>query len=498
MFKAANFVLPDSPHTIKSIVFNFAAKKRAELKKVLKEDLKESALSITLDQLWTSTRNRNRRYVNVNLHRSGKFYNLGLMCILGSYDAEKCDVLLENLLAEYDIDSTKQICAMTTDGAPVMKRFQGLLPSVLPQLCFARTIHLAVCDVICKVNEVQEENEEVIDDEDDEEDDFDCPFVIEDDPNYERWEATSDFNDLAALLRKVRRVVKRFKMSPGLSGNLLWKHHRSDGLKEFVFILDCQTRWSSTLSMLERFVYLKSAIDKALYDTKSEDKFPEEEWSLLDSIVTALKLVSITIKRICKSDANLLTADTAISFLIRQLGNSPFELKLRDAILERVLEHRTINSDVLQYLHNRCQTDLIPAFLQVDRTKVQKVVIELGNRLRTKKTDEDDELVVGDVVVEEKCGDLEHQLEEILASQTQRQITRDTLVSELNMYNQSGFKGKLITRVYESLLTVRPTSVAVERTVSVAGMRATKFSARMGDDSLNCLFFLNSYFNQPF
>ena len=43
--------------------------------------------SLTLDE-WTSM--QNRRYLNINIHGIGYFWNLGLVRIRGSFTAERC------------------------------------------------------------------------------------------------------------------------------------------------------------------------------------------------------------------------------------------------------------------------------------------------------------------------------------------------------------------------------------------------------------------------
>lgn len=504
LFRAANYELPASATTIKDIVLKFAKGKKDDLKAILKADLKESALSITLDE-WTST--RNRRFLNVNLHKKGRFYNLGLLRVIGSCDAERFCSILTNFLMEYNINPAKDICAITTDGASVMKKFQRLMPTT-PQLCYAHAIHLAVCDVIFKSDGLQLANfliaeqvefNEPQEEDFDEADDYTASFTIEDSQG-SRWEATQNFNDLSSLLKKVRQVVKKFRKSPVLNEDVLQKHVTMDGLgDDVVLILDCQIRWSSTFLMLERFVYLRSAVDKAIYDTKGEP-FSEEDWYLLQSIVHGLKAVSVTIKRLCDRSATLLTADIAISFLIQSFGSSPFEVALKSAILNRVLERRTVTSDVLQYLHNRNTTALIPEFSIVCQMEINEVIKQLAVRL----CNEEPELDVHSADEEDQAVGFEKELDLLLSTETKRLTEAPRkqgfggLATELDAYKRTGVKGPIITRLYDSLLTVSPTSVEAERTFSVAGRRCTKFRANMSDAALNALVCLHAYFKDPY
>lgn len=503
LFEKANYTLSSSPNSIKTLVVKFAAQRKNDLIGILKQDLKTAALSMTMDE-WTST--RNRRYTNVNVHKQGRHNNLGLIRIIGSCDALRFCSMLHQLLGEYGIDPKRHICGITTDGAAVMKKFQDIMPTT-PQLCFAHAIHLAVCDVIFKAKDtstnltnfaILHAELETADDEEDvvtDEQEYDSAFKIDEGDDV-KWVATSDFNDLSSLLKKVRIVVNRFKRSPVLTEELLLKHIRNDNLKDVGLLLDCQTRWSSTYDMLYRFVYLKSAIDKALYDSKFEERFSKEDWFLLESIVKSLELVAVTVKKICAHDATLLTADTAISFLIRQMGLSPFELKLKGALLKRVLERRTTNSDVLQFLHNQNETALIDEFSMIYKKAVGKVIKQLAERLV-----DDCDVIVDDLTDDnEGPKNVEQELDELLSNQTRRlasvplAVGSNGIGSEIDVYNRTGVKEKLITRLYDSLLT----SVEAERSFSTAGRRCTKFRARLSDEALHALVFLHSYFNNPY
>ena len=66
--------------------------------------------SLTFDE-WTST--RNRHYMNINVHlRGSKFWNLGLVRVLGSMPA-----MLKVKLATFGLSLQNFIVSITTDGA---------------------------------------------------------------------------------------------------------------------------------------------------------------------------------------------------------------------------------------------------------------------------------------------------------------------------------------------------------------------------------------------
>ncbi|CAG5012066.1 unnamed protein product [Parnassius apollo] len=77
--------IPSSPNTVRSMVFQYERKFREELiAKLNKRKAERERFSVTLDE-WTL--NRNRRYMNVNIHAGSEVYNLGLIQATGSVTA---------------------------------------------------------------------------------------------------------------------------------------------------------------------------------------------------------------------------------------------------------------------------------------------------------------------------------------------------------------------------------------------------------------------------
>ena len=67
--------------------------------------------------------------------------------------------------------------------------------------------------------------------------------------------------DIENILKKVRKVVKIFRRSPG-KNEVLQKHALLEQNKELSLVLDCKTRWSSMYEMIERFKCQKIACRK--------------------------------------------------------------------------------------------------------------------------------------------------------------------------------------------------------------------------------------------
>ena len=104
---------------------------------------KGDKFSLTLDE-WTSV--RNRRYLNLNIHGVGYFWNLGLVRIQGSFSAEKCIEIIASKLKEFELDLQCDIMAITTDGCSMMRKVGRLLPT-LHQLCYAHGLQLVIHDI---------------------------------------------------------------------------------------------------------------------------------------------------------------------------------------------------------------------------------------------------------------------------------------------------------------------------------------------------------------
>jgi hypothetical protein len=135
-----------SANSIAGMVVNQGTAIRASIASEL-VTLKEtgSRFCVMLDE-WTSMRNRS--YMNVNVHAENcKFWNLGLVTVLGSTPAEKCVELLNNKLRDFGLKLESDIVCICTDGARVMTKV-GELISAEQQLCYAHGIHLAVTDVL--------------------------------------------------------------------------------------------------------------------------------------------------------------------------------------------------------------------------------------------------------------------------------------------------------------------------------------------------------------
>lgn len=330
---------------------------RAEKKKGVR-------FGLTLDE-WTSV--GNKRYLTITINTETQNLNLGMYRILQSMDAFALLNALLGLLAIYDINLVEDIAGITSDGAAVMVKF-GKLLSTFHQLCYAHAVHLAVIKVLFKykkaIDVTEEENDRSEDDGSDEasgEDDIaiisedeesategeQCSGEDSDNPedNDDDYQEGDDFQigfnesnfptgflnvKLGKCIKKVKKVVKIFRRSPLKNDTILQPHVFADHKKNINLILDSETRWNSLVDMLERFLLLESSVKKALVDyhrslkkrPKTRLRFSDDEITLLREVCAVLLPVKYTVETLCSRSSNLLKADSAFTFLFKNLDTT--------------------------------------------------------------------------------------------------------------------------------------------------------------------------------
>ena len=201
-FKRDGHTLPKSPNTIRECFLREYRRSVLQLKEKI-ITLKKSGrrFSLSFDE---STSVRKRRYLSLNLHDGDECHSLGMSRVIASMPAEKAIQLVHEKLAYFGLDLDADIVSTITDGASVMLRV-GRLTSPLHSTCLAHAIHLCVCDVMYQKRAQFDESDEEDDDEED----------VEDEESLEALEAAEVVvvPELRVIIKKVRKIVKRFKNS---------------------------------------------------------------------------------------------------------------------------------------------------------------------------------------------------------------------------------------------------------------------------------------------
>ena len=334
---ALGHTLPKSATSIREQVMKYGLHVTERIKHdiILKKSNGEK-FSITSDE-WTSM--RNRRYLNLNVHGVGYFWNLGLVRIQGSFSAEKCIEKISSKLKDFELDLQSDIIAITTDGCSMMKKVGRLLPTI-HQLCYTHGLQLVIHDIFYQkqttLSEINSNYSNETDESDAEDEilseleDIDGLAIVEQDNPLVVNASVGD------VVNKVRRVVKLFKRSP-LKNEILQTYVKGKHPNGLQLILDCRTRWSTLLNMLERIVKLRIPIHKALLDLDIDIKLNDEEFHHINNIVQALDPIKLAVEALWRDCAD----ERQISLLLRQQYN--FYLKrfkpilLQNTILELLM-----------------------------------------------------------------------------------------------------------------------------------------------------------------
>ncbi|XP_061720920.1 uncharacterized protein LOC133527772 [Cydia pomonella] len=540
LFLKSGYSLPKSPHTIKRIIVSQSAELKLALKQQLnKMKIEGSSFSVSLDE-WTSS-SQNTRYMNLNLHSpklpSEGYKNLGLLQIKNKGTAENLYNMLEKQLNDFDLQLSDIVCIIS-DGAKVMCAL-GRRTTGFHQLCLAHGIQLAIFDVLYKKNTTATpaaetysgsdvEASTTIDDSEGDSD-FDREYSIEIEEEeglcieQTRPSPMQLVDNYKTLINKVRSVVKLLKKSPTKS-DILYRN-AEDEKKNVHLILDCKTRWSSLADMVTRFILLKQSILKSLIDIKSQITFSEDEFQQLNEIADSLNMIKTTVESICQRDANLLTAEIAMKFMIQKLSenHNQLSMKLVKALKERIAERRLSDvSGTLKYLHNptnfyREGLGEYP-FENPMNDRVKEIIIKLNSRqtqhqeiteLQSPEPDNTETEPIPGTSTGSTAMPSNYTIKDQLQAEINRALSAGASTSsqetsdldlntkinvEMALYDSGGQRSDSLERAYNSLRTIPPTSVEAERVFSAAGYLCNHLRSKMKEDSIDALSFLRSHY----
>lgn len=533
--------LPKNPSHIMNMVksqYHFA--KQQVIKEMAIQIECGSRFSVSMDE-YSSI--KNRRYMNLNVHSSTKFWNLGMIRIFGTLPAEKIVNMVENKLREFNLSTKEHIISCVTDGASVMKKF-GRLSSMEHQQCYAHGLHLAVTDVLYKKAVIHETSVSDCDEhecssaknhsEDDESDETD----IEEKENkfISSVEFQSSENDdtnieligeLAKTIQKVRKIVRIFRKSP-LKNETLQKYVKIEYDKELKLILDVKTRWNSLFTMLERFIALKTCIMKALMDLNLNsldniENISEDEYLALNLVVKTLQPIRIGIERLGRRNANILEAEGVLLFIFDDLSKNKnwFSTRMLQSVKQRIVERRNANLvGLLKYLNNpsnykyELETDstlLLPskAILKATaKTIFSKLFVtnnnESASSYNTEELDMHGDRAETSLMAQTNNSTLldltlHQKLDSVIANVTKVENPEDILYDvnniskEMNIFEVTGKRTDNLEKLYNALMTIPPTSVESERAFSAAGLFITKIRSSLSDSAIDNLCFLKNF-----
>ena len=243
-------------------------------------------------------------------------------------------------------------------------------------------------------------------------------------------------------------------------------------------ILDYKTRGSSLLYILERFVKLKIPVQKALLDLNADTQINDADFTKISHVLQALDPIKIAVEALCRRDANFISAEATIKFLLDEVQNYPpseYTNGIIEAIDQRSIHERYIQASVITaYLHN-------PLAKLERKSVVKEFCTNLLSRSNKPENTEGIEIhedirisnsVVSNAEMTESLPvavklqlTIDASLKETQDIQPSDESLSSSLKYELNIAEQTGKRGVLL-EVYQILLTVPPTSVESERIFS--------------------------------
>lgn len=482
------YKLPKSENDVMKILLeDFEMKKDLiinELKTKLEAGVK---FSITMDE-YSSV--RRRRYISLNLHDSSKMYNTGIIRVFGSCPAEKMLEKVEEHLQSFGLSLDRDIVSSTLDGASVNKKFMSLT-NLIGQFCLNHALHLGVCDTLYKRSNLSNEQELIeIDSEDlNDVDDFDGETVLDDNEDIE-----IEIVDYRDVLKNARKLVKFIKLS-SVRNHIFQCKVTKEHEKEIELHLDVKHRWNSIISMIEPILKTKTCLFETFMELNAVDMINSVDFESLHSLQAALEPVKVAVEYIGGDSATLLTADTVLDFMLRKLDaqNTEISISLYNNLKRRISER--FNQEVVDLMKVLRDPSIIAS----------KNILNFAGKLSKRlfnvqiQDDEDSEIQNSDSMSENLS--LQDELNLLLKSSESSQISQNmdvckVLKQEFLLYRNTGKRSENLEKLFNALLTIKPTSTDVERVFSIATNFCTKIRSRLSDNSLNALIFLKFFYRK--
>lgn len=442
--------------------------------------------SMTIDEFTTL---RGRRYFGVNLHdkTESTTYKTGLIRIFGSCSAIDMVEIMNRHMSLFGISMKKDLVASTQDGASVNKKYIRNIDAI-GQFCLNHGLHLGVCDTLYKKKSGTEDLRDICDDDHDENDSFDEGTDIE------MINSENDNNIVYHdVLKNSRKLIKYIKLST-VRNHVFQSKVKALFGREIELHLDVKTRWNSIPTMLEPLIKTESAIRETLLEFKADLYLVDNvDFDCLKDLLEAMKPVKLAVENLSREDSTLMSADTILKFMFEKLSliKSEISKKLMDNLKIRIDERWKV--DVMDLLHSLQSSTITPSRATINFAGM------LASRL----------FGVNDVEIIETTAD--NSIIEILTLQEELNVLLQKnespavapghdnfkwLKAEFTLFKNTGQRTENLQKLFEAILTIKPTSTDVERVFSVCANFCTKIRSRLSDKSLSALVFLKYYYKK--
>ena len=324
------------------------------------------------------------------------------------------------------------------------------------------------------------------------------------------------------LLDKTRDKNKEFKNSYVKNDDYLQKLIIENHGREISLKTDMKIRWNSTKDMIRRFLQLLPEIKYATSMSGKDWEFKEAEIKQLRDLDQALEPLECAIKQLGSSGINLIGAEMVYENTWNdfQRLDSPIARQLEQSFKKRLLERRPANLvHLILFLENPSYWDKEKDFFgeTIRKSQIKKLASDLVRRLFPEDInqyssvndvtfDEDDAPEIFDDSEKEKASVPELTKEQKFnLAWKKRQAESDTcklqsgdkptnVGEELDLFAQTRYRTPLLSKLFNALKTIVPSSIESERAFSVTGNFVTKLRTNLGDDTIDALVFLKTHY----
>lgn len=192
-FERDSTPMPKSRATITSKIFEYHAQRKASISKFISQQKKAGKkFSVAADE-WTSY--ANKRFMNVFVHSETRSFNIGLVRIRGSANAENLKHVFFEKLLEFGLLQS-DIVSLCTDGAAVMLKL-GKQLDIEHLVCFLHTLNLIIVENLYTKSKKFSQDESSDDGSEEEEVDAESLEI-----------SIDDYKENVILVRKIVRLFK--------------------------------------------------------------------------------------------------------------------------------------------------------------------------------------------------------------------------------------------------------------------------------------------------
>jgi hypothetical protein len=506
------FKLPRNESDVMRLIHDdFADKKAKMVEEIGNKKANGTKFSITYDEYTSLAR---KRYIGVNIHDSTdhKTYKTGIIRVIGSCPAEIMLANLSSHLQSFGLSLENDIVASTQDGAAVNKKTLSMT-ELIQQFCLNHAIHLGVVDTLYKKNgtNIREAIDLEIDDEENDIDNYAESNLFEsfeepEDSNIDYFEVNIRMQQtilflihffIKQVLKAARKVVKFIKMS-AVRNDIFQAKVKQEFGRNIELHLDVRHRWNSIFQMIDPLLKTKKCLFETFNELNAVEEINQLDIESLKALRDAMEPIKISVEALSREDSTLDTATTIIDFMLNKLVsyNTAVSNDLHVNLKKRIDER--INKDVMNLIKSLKDPAILPS----------KNTLSFASGLAKRLFGAEEAITQADATADvgAECSNenqglsLQEELNTLLknghmCSNGYRNTDFKWIRQEFLLYKNTGKRTDNLEKLFDCMMTIKPTSTDVERIFSTCSNFCTKVRSRLSDTSLGALVFLKFYYN---